>query len=64
MKTYPKAANVGLVLLCSVLAAARAGWAQQAPAAVDAAPIQAIQQAPDPSAAVTAYANGIAFGRK
>ena len=62
MKTYPKAASVWLVLGCA-LAAARAVWAEQTPAPVDAAPIQAIQQAPDPSAAVTAYANGIALDR-
>jgi len=62
MKTYPKAASVWLIFCC-VSAAARAVWAEQTPAPADAAPIQAIQQAPDPSAAVTAYANGIAFDR-
>ncbi len=62
MNTYPKAASVWLILWC-VLAAVRAVWAEQTPAPADTAPIQAIQQAPDPSAAVTAYANGIALDR-
>ncbi|MGA2659259.1 MAG: response regulator [Verrucomicrobiota bacterium] len=61
-KLFPKAASAGLVLCC-VLAAARAAWAEQTPAPADTAPVQAIQQAPDPSAAVTAYANGIALDR-
>ncbi len=62
MNTWPKAASVWLILWC-VSAAVRAVWAEQTPAPADAAPIQAIQQAPDPSAVVTAYANGIAFDR-
>jgi len=61
-KLFPKAASAGLVLCC-VLAAARAAWAEQTPAPADTAPVQAIQQATDPSAAVTAYANGIALDR-
>jgi hypothetical protein len=62
MKTDPKGASVWLIFYC-VSAAARAAWAEPTPAPADAAPIQAIQQAPDPSAAVTAYANGIASDR-
>jgi hypothetical protein len=62
MKTWPRPADVWLIACC-VLAATPAAWAESTPAPVDAAPLQAIQQAPDPSAAVTAYANGIAFDR-
>jgi len=62
MKTYPNAVRVGLILGC-VLAAGVAGWAEQTPPPADAASLQAIQQAPDPSAAVAAYANGSAIAR-
>ena len=62
MKTYPIAARAGLILGCG-LVAALAGWAQASPPPADAAPLQAIQQAPDPSAAVAAYANGSAIAR-
>lgn len=57
MKTWPKILALLLVLSC-VLANARAATNQT----VDAA-IQAIQQAPDPSAVVAAYANGFALDR-
>jgi hypothetical protein len=63
MKTNPKTAGIWLISLC-VLVAARAGRAEQTPPPAGAGAIPAIQQAPDPSAAVTAYANGIAHGAK
>ena len=62
MKTYPIALRAGLILGCG-LAAALAGWAEQSPPPANAPPLQAIQQAPDPSAAVAAYANGSAIAR-
>lgn len=62
MKTWTKPAGTWLIPCC-VLAMTRAAWAEQTPAPADAAPIQTIQQAPDPAAAATAYANGIAFDR-
>lgn len=62
MKTWQRPAGVWLVAHC-VLAVTPAAWPEPTPAPADAAPIQAIRQAPDPSAAVTAYANGIALDR-
>src|SRR5271165_3617731 len=62
MKTWPKLASGGLIQCC-VLATAWTVRSAEIPPAGDAAAIQAIQQAPDPSAAITAYANGIALNR-
>ena len=61
MKPQPRMSFLVLVLTC----ASASAWAQAAPQSqpgADAA-IQAIQQAPDPSAAVAAYAIGFAAGR-
>ncbi len=62
MKTLPKAPSLWLIPCC-VLATAGAAWPASTPAPAHAAAIQAIQQAPDPSAVVSAYANGIALDR-
>jgi hypothetical protein len=60
MEIWPKAASGWLVFWC-VLAGAFVGGADPPPVSGDAAALQAIQQAPDPSAVVAAYANGIAL---
>jgi hypothetical protein len=62
MKTWPKPADTWLISCC-VLATTRGAWAESTPDPWDAAVVQAIQQAPDPSAVVTAFANGIALDR-
>lgn len=62
MKTRLKPAATWLIPVC-VLATTRAAWPASAPAPLAPASIQAIQQAPDPSAVVTAYANSIALDR-
>ncbi|MGO8678355.1 MAG: hypothetical protein ACLQVX_21145 [Limisphaerales bacterium] len=60
MRISLNAASICLISLCLSTALR----AQRTPAPGDAAPIQAIQQAADPSGAVAAYANGIALGRQ
>jgi hypothetical protein len=61
MKMCKRRPSIWLTVIC-VLATACMGWAQSTPPA-DASAIQAIQQAPDPSAVVTAYANGMGLDR-
>ena len=62
MKAWLKIPSVWSTV-CGVLVTAWTAWPQSMPPPVDASAIQAIQQAPDPSAVVTAYANGIALDR-
>lgn len=62
MRTWLNFKGNWLIPFC-VLATARAASVEPATAPGDVAAIQAIQQAPDPSAVVTAYANGIALAR-
>ena len=62
MKTWLKNPN-GWLSVCCVLTTAWTACSQSTPPPANAAAIQAIQQAPDPSAAVTAFANGIALDR-
>lgn len=62
MKVWLKNPSVWLTVCC-VLTTAWTAWSQSMPPPADTSAIQAIQQAPDPSAVVTAYANGIALDR-
>lgn len=62
MKTWPKLPS-GWLIYCGVLAMAWTACSESSSPPSDAAAIQAIQQAADPSAVVTAYANGIALDR-
>jgi len=62
MKTWLKVGSLWLIPGC-VLTAAQAARADGTASSGDAAAIQAVQQAADPSAAVSAYANGIAQER-